>query len=184
MKVAIIGGGAAGFFSAISVKLNFPNAHVTIYEKSPNTLSKVKVSGGGRCNVTNASKSISDLSSGYPRGSKLLKKLFHVFNNQHIIEWFETRGVELKTENEGKVFPVSNNSQSIVDCLMKEIETNQIKLICSASIVSIEESSNKIKLTINTPASETLLFDNVIVASGGSPKASGLDWLSKIGHKI
>ena len=126
MKIAIIGGGAAGFFSAIAAKENYPQASVTVFEKSQKLLAKVKVSGGGRCNVTNACSSISELCKAYPRGGKSLKKAFHVFNNSNTIKWFESRGVPLKTEEDNRVFPESNSSQSIIDCLLDEINRLQI----------------------------------------------------------
>jgi len=120
MDIAIIGGGAAGFFAAINVKENYPNADVTILEKSKKLLSKVKISGGGRCNVTNACTSITALSAAYSRGGKALKKAFRIFNNKHAMQWFESRGVPLVIQDDGCVFPKSQNSQSIIDCLVKE----------------------------------------------------------------
>ena len=109
MKVAIIGGGAAGFFSAINVKKNHPNSSVTIFEKSKKTLSKVKISGGGRCNVTSGCFSINELCKAYPRGGKQLKKAFHVFNTKDTFEWFEERGVSLYIQEDLRVFPKSNS---------------------------------------------------------------------------
>ena len=123
MKVAIIGGGAAGFFAAIAVKENYPDAAVVILEKSKKVLAKVKISGGGRCNVTNGESSISRLAKAYPRGSKLLKKAFREFNTKHTMEWFESRGVPLMTQEDGCVFPVSQDSQSIIDCFTSEMYT-------------------------------------------------------------
>ena len=121
MKVAVIGGGAAGFFSALSVKEHHPNSDVTIFEKSNKTLSKVKVSGGGRCNVTNSETHIGRLASSYPRGEKFLKTAFSHFNTRHTIDWFEDRGVALVTQEDKCIFPKSQNSQTIIDCFLKEI---------------------------------------------------------------
>ena len=115
MKVAIVGGGAAGFFAAINVKDNFPNATVIIFEKSQKILSKVKVSGGGRCNVTNGCDGIKELSAAYPRGANQLKKLFGTFNNHQTMTWFQDRGVPLVIQEDGCVFPTSQSSQSIID---------------------------------------------------------------------
>jgi predicted Rossmann fold flavoprotein len=115
MKIAIIGGGAAGFFSAIAAKENYPNAEVLIIEKSNKLLSKVKVSGGGRCNLTNSVSSTKDLSSAYPRGRKELKKAFKIFNNKDVMEWFENRGVPLVIQSDNCVFPKSQNSQNIIN---------------------------------------------------------------------
>ncbi|MCB0852575.1 MAG: NAD(P)/FAD-dependent oxidoreductase, partial [Bacteroidetes bacterium] len=120
MKIAVIGGGAAGFFSAISAKENYPQARVVIFEKSKKLLSKVKISGGGRCNVTNGCTDIVELSRAYPRGGKKLKKAFHTFHTAHTMEWFESRGVPLVIQEDNCVFPVSQDSQSIIDCLLGE----------------------------------------------------------------
>ena len=122
MNVAIIGGGAAGFFAAISVKEANPEAEVIIFEKTNKLLSKVKVSGGGRCNVTNQCASISELVKAYPRGGKQLKKAFGIFNTRHTQNWFEERGVPLVTEPDGRIFPKSNRSQTIIDCLVYDRE--------------------------------------------------------------
>lgn len=182
MKVAVIGGGAAGFFSAISVKDNYPNAKVVILEKSLKILSKVKVSGGGRCNVTNGTTSISDLAKAYPRGGKQLKKAFKIFNTKHTMEWFESRGVALKIEPSNHVFPVSNDSQTIIDCFLKQCKRLNIAIKTKASVKSIEPKNDQLVLHFNHKASET--FDKVIVATGGSPKRSGLEWLEALGHEI
>ena len=123
MNIAIIGGGAAGFFSAIAVKENYPDASVIIFEKSQKLLSKVKISGGGRCNVTNGCTSISELCKAYPRGGKSLKKVFQIFNTNHAMEWFESRGVPLVIQEDNRVFPESQNSQSIIDCFFREVNS-------------------------------------------------------------
>ncbi|NQY10616.1 MAG: NAD(P)/FAD-dependent oxidoreductase [Flavobacteriales bacterium] len=182
MKIAIIGGGAAGFFSAISTKTNYPEADVTIYEKSDKLLAKVRISGGGRCNVTNGCTSINELCKAYPRGGKNLKKAFHVFNTTHTKEWFELRGVPLKTEDDQRVFPTSNNSESIVDCLMNEVKKLEIKIRLGSSIKEIIEVDDQIQLSFDK--SNTKLFSKVIIAAGGSPKRKGLEWLETLGHKI
>src|SRR6188508_2716978 len=116
MQVAVIGGGAAGFFAAISCKTHYPHAGVTIYEKSDKLLAKVKVSGGGRCNVTHACFSNAQLVKFYQRGGSQLKKVFAQFSTQDTIEWFESRGVKLKTETDNRMFPVTDDSQTIIDC--------------------------------------------------------------------
>ena len=182
MKVAIIGGGAAGFFSAISVKEHHPNAQVVILEKSQKTLAKVKVSGGGRCNVTNACVNINQLAAAYPRGEMFLKKAFGTFNTQHAMEWFESRGVPLTTQEDQCVFPVSQNSQSIIDCLMNECRRLNIAIETGRGVNAIQAIDNQIELTIGD--SDKVLFDKVIVATGGSPKRSGLEWLEQLNHTI
>lgn len=182
MKVAVIGGGAAGFFSAINVKANYLDAQVVLFEKSKKTLAKVKISGGGRCNVTNGSTSIKELSSAYPRGSKKMKSLLKIFSTPHIQEWFTSRNVELYTQDDNRVFPVSNNSQSIIDCFMSEINSLGIVLKIGTAVNEIAPTKEKIKLKLSDNTLEE--FDKVIVATGGSPKRRGFEWLENLGHKI
>ena len=182
MKVAVIGGGAAGFFSAINAKINYPEAEVVLFEKSSKTLSKVKISGGGRCNVTNGSSSIKELAAAYPRGSKEMKGLLRVFNTPDTQEWFESRNVPLFTQEDGRVFPVSNNSESVIQCFMLEIEKLGIHLNVKQAVTKLESSSSKISCTLSDETVQD--FDKVIVATGGSPKKRGFDWLEELGHKI
>lgn len=182
MEVAVIGGGAAGFFAAISCKAHHPEAKVTIYEKSDKLLAKVKVSGGGRCNVTHACLSISELAKNYPRGEKHLKKSFAQFSVKDTIAWFESRGVKLKTEEDGRMFPVSDSSQSIIDCLIKETQKVGIVVQLHQPVLSIEKTSNGFKLLLN--GERRIYPEKIIIASGGSPKLSGFEWLVKLGHTI
>jgi len=120
MKVAIVGGGAAGFFAALWTKEYHPEAQVSILEKTTKVLSKVKVSGGGRCNVTNANTSISKLSQAYPRGRKFMKKALQQYSTADTMQWFEDRNVPLTTQDDLHVFPVSQDSQSVIDCFLSE----------------------------------------------------------------
>ena len=184
MKIAIIGGGAAGFFSAIAAKENYLKAKVVIFEKSQNLLSKVKISGGGRCNVTNACNSINELCNAYPRGGKNLKKAFHIFNNKHAIEWFESRGVPLVIQNDNCVFPVSQSSQSIIDCFLKEAKRLKIEIGAGISVKAIHQAGDRLELEFVNEETLSEIFDKVIVATGGSPKRSGLEWLEILNHKI
>ncbi len=179
--VAVIGGGAAGFFAAISCKTHNPQANVTLYEKSDKLLAKVKVSGGGRCNVTHACFTISQLSKFYPRGEKQLKKAFAYFNTNDTIKWYEDRGVMLKTEDDGRMFPITDNSQTIINCLMREAEKLGIEIKIQHPILAIAKEEEKFKLIFREGNS---IVDKVIIASGGSPKKEGFDWLEKLGHKI
>jgi predicted Rossmann fold flavoprotein len=181
MQIAIIGGGAAGFFAAIHAKENHPQSTVTIFEKSKKVLAKVKISGGGRCNVTNGCTDIKELSEAYPRGNRKLRKAFGTFNTKHTMEWFESRGVALVTQDDNCVFPVSQDSQSIIDCFLNEIKRLEIKLEMSKGVKRIESLGEQIELAFSE---DTLVFDKVIVTTGGSPKRSGLDWLEKLGHQI
>ena len=183
MKIGIIGGGAAGFFSALQAKENYPEAEVIILEKSQKLLAKVKISGGGRCNVTNGCTSIAELSKAYPRGEKKLKKIFGEFYTQDTIKWFEDRNVSLITQEDNCVFPTSQDSQSIIDCFMKEAERLGVQIEIGRMVEQLIPDSNKIKILFR--GNELIHeFDKVIVATGGSPKREGLKWLETLGHKI
>lgn len=182
-NIAVIGGGAAGFFSAISVKNHYSTYNVVLFEKSSKFLSKVKISGGGRCNVTNSTIDIRILCNAYPRGGKKLKNIFHQFGTEDTRNWFEERGVPLKVEPDGRVFPVSNNSQSIIDCLVHECEKNNILIKFLRSVKRLSKVKSKWIINFNDNSSSDL-FDSIIVASGGSPKLKGFDWLKNLGHKI
>ncbi len=142
-------------------------------------LAKVKISGGGRCNVTNGCNSISELVKAYPRGGRCLKKAFHIFSKKDTISWFESRGVKLVTQSYGCVFPQSQNSQTIIDCL-----TSQAKVIITGKPVnSITIENDKLEIGISN-SDESYTFNNVIATTGGSPKRAGLHWLEGLGHKI
>lgn len=184
MKIAIIGGGAAGFFSAIAVKENYPGAKVVIFEKSNHVLAKVKISGGGRCNLTNACNSIKELAEAYPRGGRALKKAFHVFNNKNAMEWFEFRGVPLVIQEGACVFPASQNSQTIIDCFLGETKRLGVEIELGRGIKAINKICDKLKLDFTEEKLPSRIFDKAIVATGGSPKRKGLDWLEKLNHKI
>jgi len=183
MKVAIVGGGAAGFFAAIAAKENFPEAQVSILEKSQKLLSKVKVSGGGRCNVTNGCDGIDELSKAYPRGGRQLRKAFGRFDNKDTQNWFEKRGVPLVIQDDNCVFPKSQNSQSIIDCFMSEASRLGVDIETGVKIDRIQPENGKLRLEIENQ-SENRVYDKVIVATGGSPKLSGLRWLEELGHQI
>lgn len=182
MQVAVIGGGAAGFFSAISAKTHHPEAKVTIYEKSNKLLSKVKVSGGGRCNVTHHCFKIGDLVKFYPRGEKSLRKAFGIFSTTDTIKWFEQRGVELKTEADGRMFPTTDSSQTVIDCLMKETQKLGIGIKTKSAIKKLIMEDDGYLLSFKN--GETKFVDKVIVATGGSPRSEGFDWLRELGHSI
>ena len=184
MKVAVIGGGAAGFFSAIHVKENHPNASVTIFEKTKKVLSKVKVSGGGRCNVTNGTESINELHKAYPRGGKKLKKIFQEFGTVDTINWFESRNVPLYVQEDNRVFPKSDNSESIINCLFKEIRKLNISLETGYCISKIKNLDGRLKLYFKEENKIPEVFEKVIIATGGSPKEEGLKWLKNLGHEI
>ena len=181
MNIAIIGGGAAGFFAALSAKKHFPDYTVIIFEKSAKVLSKVKISGGGRCNVTNACFDNKELAKHYPRGENNLRKAFEQFNAQSTIDWFEQRNVALKTYPDNCIFPQSNDSQTIIDCFTKEATTLGIEIKFNQSITAISRTENGFELSTR----ETKFHaDKVIVTTGGHPKRSGLEWLEKLGHTV
>jgi hypothetical protein len=181
MEVAVIGGGAAGFFAAISTKMHHPEARVTMYEKSDKLLAKVKVSGGGRCNVTHACFANSQLIKFYPRGGKYLKKAFAQFSTTDTVKWFEERGVRLKTETDGRMFPVTDSSQTIINCLLREIDKLDISVQLLQPVLGLEKENNKFKLLLRNIS---IHADKVIIASGGSPKIDGFEWLKQLGHAI
>jgi len=176
MRVAIIGGGAAGFFALNSILQHHPDADVTLFEKSNKLLSKVKISGGGRCNATHASESISSLASNYPRGAKFLKKSFHQFWVPNTIDWFKERGVDLVEESDGRMFPSTNKSESIIRALTDHID-GKYRLELNATITSIQRNGEQWAITINQ---SNEVFDKVIIASGGASKAKSLAWLEPL----
>lgn len=182
LHIAVIGGGAAGFMGAITAAETFPTAKVTIFEKSRNVLSKVKVSGGGRCNVTNAAPSLPELVKGYPRGAKFLRPLFEIFNNQHTIQWFESRGVALKTEPDGRMFPTTDSSETIIDCLQQAAQRAGVEVRTSAGVNAIVAEGEHFLLRLQS--GEELMVSRVLVTSGGHPQLSGYDWLATLGLEI
>jgi len=180
--IAIIGGGAAGFFAAINCKINYPNYNVVIYEKSSKVLSKVKISGGGRCNVANATFSISELAKHYPRGQKPLKKVFSLFNTKHTIEWFEKRGVQLITQEDRCIFPKSQSSQTIIDCFLNECKRLDISIKQNYQLIGITKNTNSFELQFKNLA--PIYADKVIITIGGQPKIKSLQVIEKVGHTI
>ncbi len=185
-KLIVIGGGASGFFCAVNAARLHPSLSVTILEKSSKLLSKVKVSGGGRCNVTHYAEDVSELLPAYPRGMRLLKKTLHQFSHNDTIRWFNDRGVELKVEDDGRMFPVTNNSQTIIDCLLHEAQQYGVAIETNMDVVAIHQQENQFVLSCkkNQEATLQLSADIVVVATGGYPKLAGFDWLAELGHTI
>jgi hypothetical protein len=181
-KLIVIGGGAAGFFCAINAARLNPNLDVCILEKSNKLLAKVKVSGGGRCNTTHACFEIPELVQKYPRGQNFLKKTFHWFNTNDTIEWFAERGVDLKTEADGRMFPASNESQTIIDCLLKEADKYKVQVQIQTSVEKISITDTGIFL-LQTP-SKIIEANFVCIAAGGFPKAQQFDFITNLGHTI
>ncbi|GGK81352.1 NAD(P)/FAD-dependent oxidoreductase [Rufibacter glacialis] len=185
--VVIIGGGAAGFFGAITCAEANPKLKVVLLEKTSKLLSKVRVSGGGRCNVTHACFQPLAFSHHYPRGQKALKKLLPLFGAQDTVNWFEQRGVKLKAEPDGRMFPQSNTSETIVDSLLQAARQAGVQIHTSLGVNSLEiqepaSSSRRFKLVLSNGS--TLEAAKVLVSTGGSPKPEGYQWLQALGHTI
>ena len=178
-EVIIIGGGAAGFFAAINIAEINPKLRVTILEKGTNILQKVKVSGGGRCNVTHACFTPNELVEFYPRGKKELLGPFHQFMTGDTMEWFENRGIPLKIEEDNRVFPVSNSSQTIVDCLMENAKNAgvSIRLNQKVELISTIESGYKI-----ITDKQEFVADKLLIATGSNSKI--WEMMAELGHKI
>lgn len=177
--IIIIGGGAAGFFAAINIASKHPSLSIAILERGKTGLQKVKISGGGRCNVTHAEFIPSELTTNYPRGEKELLGPFHTFMIGDTIQWFQDRGVELKIEDDGRMFPVSNSSQTIIDCFLSEAKKYNINVCYNNSVKSIEKENEVFNITTNMDDYQT---NKLVVASGSSPKIWNL--LEKLGHNI
>ncbi len=177
--ILIIGGGAAGFFTAINIVEKNPSYKVAILERGKEVLTKVKVSGGGRCNVTHACFVPNDLVKFYPRGEKELCGPFHQFCSGDTIEWFEKHGVELKIEEDGRMFPVSNSSQTIIDCFTQATKKLGIDILTGQSVQSIFKATDYWKVETNQ---ETFSCQKLVMATGSNPKI--WDLLTEIGHAI
>mgnify|MGYP000639514357 FL=1 len=156
-KIVVVGGGAAGFFCAIQVAELHPHWEIIILEKTNKLLSKVKVSGGGRCNVTHACHDVELLLKKYPRGERFLKKTFYQFATKDTIEWFAKNGVSLHTEKDGRMFPTTNSSDTIIDCFLRKVHQYKIQILIQHEVVDIQhnnssaniEQENKNKRGIN-----------------------------------
>ena len=169
MRTAIIGGGAAGFFLAVNLKEMMPEMDVTIFERSHRVLSKVEISGGGRCNCTNSFARVSDLSQVYPRGHRLMKRLFNVFDYEDAYQWFEHRGVALVTQDDECVFPQAQDSRAIIDCFLSLARRHHVEILTGEKVQSLDAVSD---------------YNFVAVTTGGSPKGEGLRWLADLGHEL
>ncbi len=187
--LVVIGGGAAGFFAAITCAESAPGAKVLIVEKTAHTLSKVKISGGGRCNVTHACDEPKTLAGHYPRGSKALIGPFNRWSATDTVNWFSSRGVELKTEVDGRMFPTSDNSQTIIDCLQHAARQAGVIVKTSTSVISVianhsnnNEETNDFTLTTNH--GETHQSKSVLLATGGTRLAPGARLCESLGHTL
>ena len=169
MKTAIVGGGAAGFFLAINLKEMVPKMEVTIFEKQQRVLTKVEVSGGGRCNCTNSFEGVKDLSAVYPRGHRLMKRLMKSFSQKDSYQWFERHGVRLTTQDDGCVFPASQDSHSIINCFLTATQRLGVIIQKGYRITSLNDLNG---------------FDFVVVTTGGCSRIDGFQWLIEKGHEI
>ena len=178
-EILIVGGGAAGFFTAINIVEKNPKLKVAILERGKTVLEKVRISGGGRCNVTHAEFIPKELAKNYPRGEKELLGPFHQFCSGDTIEWFANRGVELKIEDDGRMFPVSDSSQTIIDCFLNEVKRLKIDVLTSQSVQSIYQGNDYWKVETNH---ETFSCQKLIMTTGSNPKI--WEMLENLGHKI
>jgi len=181
-QLIVIGGGAAGFFCAVNVAKARPDLDVRILEKQSKVLQKVKVSGGGRCNVTNACFQPAELLKKYPRGKNFLKKAFSYFSTKDTIAWFQQRSVALITEPDGRMFPASHSSQTIIDCLLNEATAYGVHLNLNTEVVQVEKKADQ--FYISRKNADVIIADYLVVASGGFPKSSQYEWLTSLGHTI
>ena len=181
-RLVVIGGGAAGFFCAINAAQMNPALEVIIVEKTSKLLSKVRISGGGRCNVTHHCFSMAEMIKKYPRGNQFLKRAFHHFFTTDTIRWFEERGVQLKTEADGRMFPTTDSSETIVNCLMKEVNKNGVQILLNREVAALSMLNDE--WSIGFKDGEKIMTDFVCIASGGYPKSLQFEWLKKSGHTI
>jgi len=198
-KIVVVGGGAAGFFCAIQIAELQPQWEICILEKTNKLLSKVKVSGGGRCNVTHACPDVEMLLQKYPRGTRFLKKAFYQFATKNTIDWFKLNGVELHTEKDGRMFPTTNSSDTIIDCFLRKVHQYKIQVLTQHEVVdvqqnnygnviaeesSIKESKSKKNFTIQLQGRAPMHADAICLATGGMLKSDRLKWLTNFRHTI
>ena len=185
-KVVVVGGGAAGFFCAIQVAELNPEWEVIILEKSNKILAKVKVSGGGRCNVTHACPDVEMLLKKYPRGERFLKKAFYQFATKNTIDWFKKNGVELHTEKDGRMFPTTNSSDTIIDCFLRKVHQYKIQVLTQHEVFDVVQNKF-LSFTIDLQGRVAIQADAICLATGGMLKAdpsNKFKWLTNFGHSI
>jgi predicted Rossmann fold flavoprotein len=182
-QIIVVGGGAAGFFGAIAAAENNPDAKVILLEKNRTVLNKVRISGGGRCNVTHACFDNKQLAKFYPRGSAFLRPLFNQFNAQNTVQWFEKQKVTLKKESDGRMFPITDNSETIAQCLEQKARQLGVEVRTSFGVKSIKISEQKV-IGIELLTGEILQTDSLLITTGGNPNLEGYQWLADTGHQI
>jgi len=183
MQIAIIGGGAAGFFAAIACARANPENGVSIYERGSEFLTKVRISGGGRCNVTHACFDPRALSEHYPRGERALISPLHRFSTGDTVAWFEARGVQLKTEPDGRIFPITDSSQTIIDCLLDEAKAAGVRVFSRQGIEQARVQGPGAFL-LTTSTAETTRCDRLLLATGGSRTVAGARIAQSLGHTL
>lgn len=181
VDLIIVGGGAAGFFGAIQAAELKPGMKIIILEKTTKLLSKVRISGGGRCNVTHHCFEPTELSHHYPRGQKQLKSLFRKYQAADVVKWFEQKGIKLKTEEDGRMFPVTDNSETIIDCFLAEAQRHNVKIEMNAGVEEIKTLPDGFELIC---ADKKFKSKKVLVALGGHPNAQAYTFIKKLGHTI
>ena len=182
-RIIIVGGGAAGFFAAIACARAKPENDVRILERGSNFLTKVRISGGGRCNVTHAPLEARAFSSHYPRGERALIGALHRFSAGDTVAWFQQHGVRLKTEEDGRIFPVTDSSGTVIDCLLFEAKTAGVKLILRAGVEKARRlTSGEFEVTLSDGV--VLVCDRLLLATGGARNASGAEIANSLGHTI
>jgi hypothetical protein len=182
MKIAVIGAGAAGFFGAIHAAGNNPSAEVHLLERTGKLLSKLRISGGGRCNVTHYCFDKALLTQGYPRGYKELRSAFEQFDAKDMVDWLQKRGVKTKAEADGRMFPVTDNSETIASCLENAAAEAGVKILLHQGVESIVPEAEGYVIELNNGKKQH--YDRILIAAGGGPKLSSYNWLSGIPHTI
>lgn len=180
----VIGGGAAGIFCAINAARLSPFLKVIVVEKTHKLLSKVKVSGGGRCNVTHAMNVVEDILHAYPRGIHFMKKTLHQFSPKDTMDWFEQRGIDLKTESDGRIFPVTNSSQTIIDCFLEEAIKYNVEIRLHAAVKCIRTMEHSFEVLLQNDQPEVIYTDYLCMATGGFSKIESFECISSLGIQI
>ena len=181
--IAVVGGGAAGFFAAIAARRANAAARVTLFERAAKVLAKVEVTGGGRCNLTNSFAGITDLSQAYPRGHKLMKRLFKTFDHEDTCRWFEENGVPLVTQPDECGFPRAQDAHAVMDCLMRQAARLGVTVCCHSCLIDMQSMPDG-RLELFFQNGTRRVFHRVIVTTGGSPQARGLYYLKCMGHRV
>lgn len=181
--LAIVGAGAAGYFAAIhAANVSEGRLHIMLLERSDKTLAKLRISGGGRCNVTHAAFTKESLLGGYPRGAKALPSIFARFDANDMLEWLDDEGVRTHTESDGRIFPITNSSETVARLLEEKADELGIELRKKCGITSFVKKEDKFLL--HTSNGDTIVCDALVIATGGSPNLAGMSWLSALGHEV